>query len=56
MPNQRAANIRRCTVTVGKELYTWAMAEARARGIDDFSTFVRVLIASERKRTERKSK
>jgi hypothetical protein len=55
MPNQRAANIRRTTITVGVELYGWAMAEARRRGLDDFSTFVRALIAAERKREERKN-
>ena len=54
MPNQRAANIKRTTITVGRELYDWAMAEARRRGLDDFSTFVRTLIAAERKREERK--
>jgi hypothetical protein len=55
MPNQRAENIRRTTITVGKELYAWAMAEARRRGLDDFSTFVRSLIAAERKRVGRKT-
>ena len=54
MPNQRAENIRRTTITVGKELYAWAMAEARRRGINDFSTFVRTLIAAERNK-ERKT-
>ena len=56
MPNQRAADIKRATITVGKELYAWAMAEAGRRGLNDFSTFVRSLIAAERKRTERKTK
>jgi hypothetical protein len=56
MPNQRAANIRRTTITVTKELYVWALAEAERRGLNDFSTFVRSLIAAERKRTERKTK
>ena len=55
MPNQRAENIRRTTITVGKELYAWAMAEARRRGIDDFSTFVRTLIAAERNKEKRKT-
>jgi hypothetical protein len=55
MPNQRADNIRRTTITVGKELYAWAMAEARRRGLDDFSTFIRTLIAAERKRVRRKT-
>jgi hypothetical protein len=55
MPNQRAANVKRTTITVGKELYAWAMAEARRRGLDDFSTFVRSLIAAERKREGRKT-
>jgi hypothetical protein len=54
MPNQRAANVKRTTITVGKELYAWAMAEARRRGLDDFSTFVRALIAAERNRERRK--
>jgi hypothetical protein len=55
MPNQRADNIKRTTITVGADLYAWAMAEARRRGIDDFSTFVRTLIAAERKRVKRKT-
>ncbi len=55
MPNQRATNVKRTTITVGQELYDWAMAEARRRGIDDFSTFVRVLIAAERNKERRKS-
>ena len=55
MPNQRAENIRRTTITVGKELYAWAMAEAKRRGLNDFSTFIRSLIAAERKSVERKT-
>jgi hypothetical protein len=56
MPNQRASNIKRTTITVGaRSLYAWAMAEARRRGINDFSTFVRTLIAAERKKVERKT-
>jgi predicted CopG family antitoxin len=55
MPNQRAENIRRTTITVGKDLYAWAMAEAKRRGLNDFSTFIRSLIAAERKRVERKT-
>jgi hypothetical protein len=54
MPNQRAANIRRTTITVGRDLYEWAMAEAKRRGIDDFSTFVRTLIVAERNKERRK--
>ena len=54
MPNQRASNIKRTTITVGADLYAWAMAEARRRGIDDFSTFVRTLIVAERNK-ERKT-
>jgi hypothetical protein len=54
MPNQRASNIKRTTITVGADLYAWAMAEARRRGINDFSTFVRTLIAAERNK-ERKT-
>jgi len=55
MPNARAANIKRATITVGCELYEWAMAEARRRGINDFSTFVRTLIAAERNKERRKT-
>ena len=55
MPNQRADNIRRTTITVGKELYAWALAEAQKRGLNDFSTFIRSLIAAERKRVARKT-
>ena len=54
MPNQRASNIKRTTITVGRDLYVWAMAEARRRGLDDFSTFVRTLIVAERNRERRK--
>ena len=54
MPNQRADNIKRTTITVGRELYDWAMAEARRRGLDDFSTFVRTLIVAERNKERRK--
>jgi predicted CopG family antitoxin len=55
MPNQRAQEIRRTTITVGRELYAWAMLEAKKRGLNDFSTFIRSLIAAERKRVERKT-
>jgi len=55
MPNQRAENIRRTTITVGADLYAWAMAEARRRGINDFSTFVRTLIAAQRNKEKRKT-
>ena len=55
MPNQRASNIKRTTITVGADLYAWAMAEARRRGIDDFSTFVLTLIAADRNREKRKT-
>lgn len=54
MPNQRASDIKRTTITVGRDLYVWAMAEARRRGLDDFSTFVRALIAAERNKERRK--
>jgi hypothetical protein len=54
MPNQRASNIKRTTITVGLHLYEWAMGEARRRGINDFSTFVRTLIAAEQLREKRK--
>jgi hypothetical protein len=56
MPNQRAKNMKRTTITVEKDSHAWAVAEGRARGINDFSTFVRVLIAAEKKRTERGKK
>jgi Arc/MetJ family transcription regulator len=48
MPNQRAAHIKRTTITVDDSLYAWAMQQARRTGINDFSTFVRTLIAAER--------
>lgn len=54
MPNQRASDMKRSTITVGRELYAWAMAEARRRGLNDFSTFVRALIAAERNKERRK--
>jgi hypothetical protein len=54
MPNQRADNVKRTTITVGCDLYSWAMIEARKRGLDDFSTFVRTLIVAERNRERRK--
>ena len=53
MPNQRAKHIRRATITVEEASHAWALAEAKARGINDFSTFVRVLIAAEKKRLGR---
>jgi hypothetical protein len=48
--------MKRTTITVGYDLYEWAMVEARRRGINDFSTFVRVLISAEkdRRRTHEK--
>jgi hypothetical protein len=55
MPNQRADNVKRTTITVGADLYAWAMAEARRRGINDFSTFVRTLIAAQRNKEKRKT-
>jgi hypothetical protein len=54
VPNQRAPHMRRATITVGTDLYEWAMLEARRRGINDFSTFVRVLIAAEKNKERRK--
>jgi hypothetical protein len=53
MPNQRAKNMKRTTITVEATSHAWALAEGQARGINDFSTFVRVLIAAEKKRTGR---
>jgi hypothetical protein len=55
MPNQRAIGVKRTTITVGADLYAWAMGEARRRGINDFSTFVRTLIAAEKLRERRKT-
>jgi hypothetical protein len=55
MPNQRAEGLKRTTITVDADLYLWAMAEAKRRGINNFSTFVRVLIATERRRTASKT-
>lgn len=55
MPNQRAQDIRRTTITVGRELYAWAMLEAKKRGLNDFSTFIRSLIAAERTKEKRKN-
>lgn len=48
MPNQRKPSLKRTTITVDRQLYQWAMEEARKRGINDFSTFVRTLIAAEK--------
>lgn len=45
--------MKRTTITVDVELYLWAMAEAKRRGINDFSTFVRSLIAKEKKQERR---
>jgi hypothetical protein len=56
MPNQRAKNMKRTTITVERASHAWAVAEGQARGINDFSTFVRVLIAAEKKRMERGTK
>jgi hypothetical protein len=55
MPNQRASGVKRTTITVGADLYAWAMGEARRRGINDFSTFVRTLIAAEQRKERRKT-
>ncbi len=49
VPNQRASFMKRTTITVDQSLYAWAMAEAKRRGINDFSTFVRTLIAAEKR-------
>lgn len=47
MPNQRAAHIKRATITVDRKLYEWAKATAEKTGINDFSTYIRTLIAAE---------
>lgn len=48
MPNKRAAHMKRTTITVDKQMHAWSMDEARRLGINDFSTFVRMLIAREK--------
>jgi len=50
MANQRASGLKRTTITVDVDLYVWAMGEAKRRGINNFSAFVRVLIAEERRK------
>ena len=45
--------MKRTTITVEKASHAWAVAEGQARGINDFSTFVRVLIAADKKRMGR---
>lgn len=55
MPNKRAEGLKRTTITVDVEFYLWAMAEAKRRGINNFSTFVRVLIAEERRKSASKN-
>ena len=50
MPNQRSSKIKRATITVDLDAHAWALAEARRTGINDFSTFIRVLIAKERRK------
>jgi len=56
MPNQRAPHIKRTTITVDDGMYAWAMKQARKTGINDFSTFVRVLIQAERAAVETEAK
>jgi len=48
MPNKRGKNIKRTTITVDDDLHKWAMEEAERLGVNDFSTFVRILIAAEK--------
>jgi hypothetical protein len=47
--------MRRTTITVGDALHAWALAEAKRRGINDFSTFVRTILAKEKNSQERKN-
>jgi hypothetical protein len=47
--------MRRTTITVGDTLHAWALAEAKRRGINDFSTFVRTILAKEKNSQERKN-
>lgn len=53
MPNQRDAKMKRATITVDRAAHAWALAEAKLHGINDFSTFVRMLIAKEKNRKGR---
>lgn len=55
MPNQRSKKIRQTSITVDEELHAWALEEAKRRGINDFSTFVRVLIAMHKAEVEKQS-
>lgn len=50
MPNKRAEGLKRTTITVDEQLYLWAMSEAKKRGVNNFSAFVRVLIAEEKRK------
>jgi hypothetical protein len=55
MPNQRDPRMRRTTITVGDALHAWCLAEAKRRGINDFSTFVRIVLTKEKHSEERKN-
>ncbi len=50
--------MKRTTITIGRDAHLWALAEAKRRGVNDFSTFVRTLLAKEmeleRRRNEKK--
>jgi hypothetical protein len=50
MPNQRSSKMKRATITVEHEIHAWALSQAKHLGINDFSTFVRMLIAKEKNR------
>jgi hypothetical protein len=54
MPNQRSSKLRRATITVDRETHAWALSQAKLLGINDFSTFVRMLIAKEKNRKGQK--
>jgi hypothetical protein len=50
MPNKRAANIRRATITLDDDVHAWALEQSRKIGLNDFSTYVRYIIAHEMER------
>jgi hypothetical protein len=54
MPNKRKAGIRRATITLEDEWHLWALRQARHLGINNFSAFVRFLMAAEKRRQEKR--
>jgi hypothetical protein len=55
MPNKRAANIRRATITLDDDVHAWSLEQSRKLGLNDFSTFVRHIIAREMERIAKTS-